>query len=226
LDGTGLVGTHQAQAMEYEPPWADRYGGNAVATRWPHRVIEVLDLRSADTPDVPWCTLAVSVASPIDDDILFLATTTAWRLDAEGARERQVVALSDLDARHRGTLPTIMAGDFNATPDAASIRYLTGRQSLAGRSVHYHDAWEVAGTGPGHTWTVDNPAGKAEIDQIIRQSEHRRRLDYAFVGSWHAHPDAHCRIEHASLAFDQPIDGTWVSDHYGVVVDLDIGANT
>jgi endonuclease/exonuclease/phosphatase family metal-dependent hydrolase len=44
LDGTGLVGTHQAQAMGYEPPWADRYGGNAVATRWPHRVLEVLDL--------------------------------------------------------------------------------------------------------------------------------------------------------------------------------------
>lgn len=142
------------------------------------------------------------------------------------ARERQVVALSDLDARHRGTLPTIMAGDFNATPDAASIRYLTGQQSLAGRSVHYHDAWEVAGTGPGHTWTLDNPAGKAEIDQIIRQPEHRRRLDYVFVGSWDAHPDAHCRIQQAALAFDAPIDGTWVSDHYGVSVNLDIGANT
>jgi len=32
-------------------------------------------------------------------------------------------------------LPTIIAGDFNATPDAASIRYLAGRQSLGGRSV-------------------------------------------------------------------------------------------
>jgi hypothetical protein len=84
LDGTGLVGTHQAQAMGYEPPWADRYGGNAVATRWPHRVLEVLDLRSVDAPDVPWCSLAVSVASPTDNDILFLATTTAWRVDAKG----------------------------------------------------------------------------------------------------------------------------------------------
>jgi endonuclease/exonuclease/phosphatase family metal-dependent hydrolase len=44
LDGTGLVGTHQADALAYAPPWMDRYGGGAVATRWPHRVVEVLDL--------------------------------------------------------------------------------------------------------------------------------------------------------------------------------------
>jgi endonuclease/exonuclease/phosphatase family metal-dependent hydrolase len=226
LDGTDLVGTHQAQVMAYEPPWTDRYGGSAVATRWPHRVVEVLDLRQTDAPDVPWCSLAASVASPLGDDLLFIATTTAWRLDAEAARERQVAALTDLDARHRGMLPTIIAGDFNATPDAASIRYLTGRQSLAGRSVHYHDAWEVAGDGPGFTWSIDNPAARAEIEHVVRQPEHRRRLDYVFVGSWHAHPNAHCRIEQARLAFDVPIDGTPLSDHYGVVVDLDIGLDS
>ena len=53
-------------------------------------------------------------------------------------------AITDLDARHRASLPTLIAGDFNAAPDAASIRYLTGRQSIAGRSVHCHDAWETA----------------------------------------------------------------------------------
>src|ERR671925_792379 len=121
----------------------------------------------------------------------------AWRLDAESARERQVVALTDLDARHRGALPTIIAGDFNAMPDAASIRYLTGLQSIGGRSVHYHDAWAVAGEGPGHTWTVDNPNARSVIDQIVRQPAHRRRVDYVFVGSWHAHPHAHCRIRAA-----------------------------
>jgi len=60
-------------------------------------------------------------------------------LEAESARERQAVALADLDARTE-PLPTIIAGDFNATPEAASIRYLTGLQSIGGRSVHYHDA--------------------------------------------------------------------------------------
>jgi endonuclease/exonuclease/phosphatase family metal-dependent hydrolase len=156
--------------------------------------------------------------------VLFIATSGFWRLDAESARERQAVALTDLDARHRTALPSIVAGDFNATPDATSIRYLTGRQSIGGRSVHYHDAWEVAGEGPGHTWTVDNPRARAEIEQIVRQPGHRRRIDYVFVGSWHAHPHAQCRIESATLAFDQPSDGLWPSDHFGVVADVEIGS--
>jgi endonuclease/exonuclease/phosphatase family metal-dependent hydrolase len=40
LEGTDLHGTHQADAMAYAPPFVDRCGGNAVATRWPHRVVE------------------------------------------------------------------------------------------------------------------------------------------------------------------------------------------
>jgi endonuclease/exonuclease/phosphatase family metal-dependent hydrolase len=225
LRGTGLHGTHQAQVMAYETPFMDRYGGCAVATRWPHRVVEVLDMRLADATDVPWCTLAVSVPLPGEDDLLFIATTGSWRLDAEAARERQVVALTDLDARHRGKLPTIIAGDFNAVPEAASVRYMTGLQSINGRSVHYHDAWAVAGDGPGFTWSAENASAASEIAQIVGQTGHRRRLDYVFAGSWHAHPEAHCRIQTAQLAFDRPTDGLWLSDHFGVVVDVGIGAN-
>jgi len=85
--------------------------------------------------------------------MVFIAATAAWRPSAEAARERQAVAIADLDARHRCDLPTIIAGDFNAGPDAASIRYLTGRQSLEGRGVLYRDAWAIAGQGPGYTWS-------------------------------------------------------------------------
>jgi endonuclease/exonuclease/phosphatase family metal-dependent hydrolase len=103
---------------------------------------------------------------------------------------------------------------------------LTGLQSIAGRSVHYHDAWAVAGKGPGYTWSIDNPNANSVIDKIIRQPEHRRRVDYVFVGSWHAHPNAYCRVEGAALTFDQPWEGIWASDHYGVIVDLEVGRNT
>lgn len=223
LSGTGLHGTHQAQVMPTAPPWVERYGGSAVATRWPHRVVEVLDPRLADAGDVPWCMVAVVVPLPGEGDLLFIGATTAWRLAAESVRERQVVALTDLDARHRTALPTVIAGDFNAAPEATSIRYLSGLHSLGGRGVHYHDAWAVAGDGPGHTWTVDNPNARSVVDQIVRQPHHRRRIDYVFVGSWDAHPNAHCHIRSARLAFDQPVDEVWASDHYGVVVDLDVG---
>jgi endonuclease/exonuclease/phosphatase family metal-dependent hydrolase len=223
LEGTNLLGTHQAQVMAYTPPWADRYGGSAIATRWPHHVVEVLDPRVSGAADVPWCALATVVTLPEEGNVLFIGATSSWRLGTEAVRERQAVALTDLDARHRQALPTIIAGDFNATPDAASIRFLTGLQSLDGRSVRYHDAWEVAGDGPGHTWTSDNDNARGEIDHIVRQPKHRRRLDYVFVGSWDVHPTAHAHILSASLAFNQSTDGVWPSDHFGVVVDLNVG---
>jgi endonuclease/exonuclease/phosphatase family metal-dependent hydrolase len=223
IDGTGLHGTHQARVARTTAPGEEGAGGNAVATRWPHRVVEVLDLRGAGAPDVPWRTLAVTVPLPDEGDVLFIVTTLSYRLAAEATRERQAIALSELDARHRTDLPTIMAGDFNATPDAASIRYLSGLQSLGGRSVYYHDAWAVAGSGLGHTWTVDNPNSIKDIEHLIRQPDHRRRIDYVFVGSGQVHPKAHGRIQAARLAFDKPVNGIWPSDHLGVAVDLDIG---
>jgi hypothetical protein len=57
---------------------------------------------------------------------------------------------------------------------------------------------------------------------VIGQPGHRRRIDYVFVGSAHAHPAARVRILHARLVGDRPVDGIWLSDHAGVLVDLDV----
>ena len=224
LAGTGLHATHQAAVLDRMPPGADRFGGTAVATRWPHQVRAVLENRMADARDIHWWTLAVSVAVPEMGEQLFIAPTTPWRLDAEAARECQAIDITDLDDRHRTALPTIIAGDLNASPEAASIRYLSGLQTLNGRSAHYHDAWMVAGDGPGHTWTVENPVAAAELERVIGQAGHRRRIDYVFVGSAHAHPRVRSRIAAARLVADRPVDGVWLSDHAGVLVDLDVEA--
>jgi endonuclease/exonuclease/phosphatase family metal-dependent hydrolase len=81
----------------------------------------------------------------------------------------------------------------------------------------------VVGEDPCHTWTVvDNPGARSEIDQLVGQLNHRRRLDYVFVGSRHTHPKAECRIHAASLVFDQPIEGIWTSDHLGVNVEIEV----
>jgi endonuclease/exonuclease/phosphatase family metal-dependent hydrolase len=219
--GTGLAyTTHQAAVLDRQPPRADRYGGAAVATRWPHRVVEVLD--HPGTPDASWWTLAIAVNLPSAGKQLMIVPTTEWELDAEEARERQALEVTDLDRRHRTALPTIIAGDLNAGPEASSIRYLSGLQSLNGHSVRYHDAWTVAGQGPGHTWTVDNPVAAVEIDALVGQPGHRRRIDYVFVGSAHAHPQAVTRVLAADLVGTQPVDGVWLSDHYGVVADLEV----
>lgn len=221
--GLDYQATHQADLQRFTPPFADRYGGSAIATRWPHRPVEALDLRVTGAPDVPWATLAAVVDIPDIGEMLFIAATAAWRLSAEAARERQALAIADLEARHRRDLPTVIAGDFNAGPDAASIRFLTGRQSLDGRSVLYHDAWTVAGAGPGLTWSDENPNQKAGAAQIVGQPGYRRRFDYVLIGSWDAHPKAHARVRSAALAFDHPVEGVWLSDHFGVMVDLEVG---
>lgn len=226
LEGLDLHATHQCDLQKVVPPFADRYGGSAIATRWEHRPLEALDLRIAGATDVPWATLAAVVKVPGAGEMLLIAATAAWRLASEATRERQAIAIADLDARHRRELPTIIAGDFNAGPDASSIRYLTGRQSLEGRSALYHDAWTLAGEGPGHTWSSDNPNARAVVDQIVRQPHYRNRFDYVFVGSWDAHPHAHACVQSATLAFDAPIEGVWASDHFGVLVELDVGTDT
>jgi endonuclease/exonuclease/phosphatase family metal-dependent hydrolase len=223
LAETSLTVTHQADVLNFAMPFEERYGGTAVATRWPHRFVELLDQRGEGALDVPWCTLAVVVDIPDLGELLFIATTMSWRLEAEATRERQALAVTDLDARHRRALPSIIAGDFNADPDAASIRYLRGLQSLQGRSVLYHDAWSIAHPGQaGFTWDARNPRAAEEMHAIVRQPGHRRRLDYVFTGSWHAHPKARAEVVEARLVLDQPVDGVWASDHFGLLVDLDI----
>ena len=222
LEGTGLAGKHQSEVQAAAPPFADRYGGTAVASRWPLRVVEVLDLRVAGARDVPWATLAASVEVPSLGPVLFITAATSWRLAAEAAREQQAVAIADLDARHRQELPSIIAGDFNAAPDSASIRFLTGRQSLNGRSVHYHDAWAIAGEGPGFTWSHRNPNAAGDLELLVRQPGHERRIDYVLVGGADAHPRGRARVKAASLCFDAPVDGEWASDHFGVMADLEV----
>ena len=76
----------------------------------------------------------------------------SWDFNSERERELQAVALTRVVARHAPPegFPPIVAGDFDATPDSASIRFLTGKQSLAGMSVYYADAWQdgfLAGRG-------------------------------------------------------------------------------
>jgi hypothetical protein len=69
---------------------------------------------------------------------LDLHNTPSWRLNAEANRERRAFYLGDLDSRHRFSFPTIIAGDFNASPETSCIRYISGLQSIDGRSVKYH----------------------------------------------------------------------------------------
>ncbi|MFI7060374.1 endonuclease/exonuclease/phosphatase family protein [Kribbella sp. NPDC050124] len=217
VEGTGLAHTtHQSEVLVSR--WSH---GSVLATRWPHRVVDVAEHRGSAGSDVHWWTLAAAVDLPELGELLFIHPSTPWRLDHAAAREQQLIAAVEVDELHRFQLPSIIAGDLNATPKSAGVRYLVGLQALGGRSTHYNDAWAVAGEGLGFTWTVANPLAAEEIEQLIGQPRHRRRIDYIFVGSAHSHPEARARVMHAELVGDAPIDDVWLSDHFGVLADLE-----
>ncbi len=110
--------------------------------------------------------LSVTVDAPFGP-VGFTCTHLNWKFNHGAIREKQVAAVCDLalQNRPREGFPPILVGDFNAEPESAEIRYVTGLQSLEGRSVCFLDAWRVAGDGgPGHTWAnaktlEDNPDG-------------------------------------------------------------------
>lgn len=130
-------------------------------------------------------------------------------------RENQCHAVADLVAAHAdpsSPLPPILAGDFNAEPDSAEIRYLCGLQSRGGHSVFFQDAWRVAGgRGPGFTWDNRNPFAAAE-------HEPDRRIDYVFVGE--RRPGGAGRVESCRVVCDRAVTGTFASDHFGVLAEI------
>jgi endonuclease/exonuclease/phosphatase family metal-dependent hydrolase len=185
--------------------------GNAVASRWP-----IVDREAVILPDAGDAerrvALSVTVAAPFGP-VSFTCTHLNWKLHQGWVRERLVVAACALSRRRRPRegFPPILAGDFNAEPDSAEIRYVKGLQSLAGGSVHFRDAWALAGTGKGATWSNRNAYARAAL-------EPDRRIDYIFVGPPAAYGLG--AIENSRVVCDDEVRGVWPSDHFGVYAEL------
>jgi endonuclease/exonuclease/phosphatase family metal-dependent hydrolase len=185
--------------------------GNAVLSRWP---IEASS--SAELPHVPdereVQRVAVHARTGAVD---VFSTHLAWQLHDAALRERQVRALVRFvteSADPEAPLGPVVAGDFNAEPDSSVIRYLSGLASLDGASTYLQDAWRLAGDGgPGLTWSNRNP--HAALDQ-----EPDRRIDYIFSG-FHG-PSGRGRPLECRVVADEPADGVWPSDHFGVLAVL------
>ena len=195
--------------------------GECLASRWPLGEISTLDVPVAGNTAEPIRATAVAVevhAPPPWGPLLAVHHRGTYHLQLEHIREQQALAttrfVEDLLAG-RDDLPVVLLGDFNAAHDAASIRFLTGKQSLEGKSVRYEDAWTaVHHEEPGHTFTPRNPLVRAGQMPL----ERGRRIDYVMVRSGPHGPlldVVDCR-----LIFTEPMDGIWASDHFGVLADL------
>jgi endonuclease/exonuclease/phosphatase family metal-dependent hydrolase len=190
------------------PGRSPTHTGECLASRWP--LGEVATLEGAVVAEV--------LAPPPFGPLLAVHHRGTFELPLEHVREQQALAVArfveDLVA-DRPEVPVVLFGDLNADPDAASIRFLTGRQSLDGTSVRYEDAWAATHPGEaGHTFSPRNALVRAGQMPL----ERGRRIDYVMTRSGAHGPlldVADCR-----LIFDQPVDGVWASDHFGVLADL------
>lgn len=195
--------------------------GECLASRWPFGAVRTLDvpLEGGAGEGMRASAVAAEVlAPPPFGPLLAVHHRAAYQLHREGAREQQALAtarfVEDI-VDGRDDVAVVLLGDLNAAPDAASIRFLTGKQSLAGASVRYEDAWAATHPAePGHTFTPCNPlvpAGEMPL-------ERGRRIDYVLIRCGAHGPPldvADCR-----LIFTEPVDGVWASDHFGVLADL------
>jgi len=194
--------------------------GLSIASRWKVRKVwqETLHV----TPRAGPSEIAVAEIRAqefLGGTLLFAHHNASWQLGFEHERELQAVAASGfvedlLDKREANHV--VLAGDFNATPDSASVRFWRGLQSLDATSVCYRDAWESVHPGdPGHTFTPHNPLVNGGDNWPL---ELGRRLDYVMVRCGDHGPTLDVRA--CERIFDEPVDGVWASDHFGVVADL------
>ena len=196
--------------------------GVTVASRWPLARSQELDLRltprtrESQAASFPCGALLAEVAVPAPiGRVVFVNHFPSYQVDYEQERSLQAVAVARAiegfaadSVRH-----VVVAGDLDADPSAASIRFWTGRQALEGMSVCYRDAWESArGSAAGDTFTTENPLVEASDWPF-------RRIDYILVRCG-AKGSPTLRIADCRLAFTEPVAGSMGSDHFGVVADL------
>jgi len=223
LDGLGYNVFHQFESL---PPRPSSHNGNAIASRWPIERLPVLSLQVTDrSQNDIYAAMPVKILAPDPvGPFLFVNCKPSWELRSELERELQLLAIADMVGKRAdpGGFPTILAGDFDATPDSAGIRFLSGKQSLHGKSVHYRDAWLHGGDGTeGFTWTYRNDMAKAVIGRVVHQQRHERRIDYIFLGSPHDYA-RFARVRACRVALNKPKNRVWPSDHYGLYAEIDV----
>jgi endonuclease/exonuclease/phosphatase family metal-dependent hydrolase len=217
-DGTSSAGLI-AEALGYHHVVGHRLEldgvgfGNAVLSRWPilesateplprgvvgHDEERLIQMAVVDAPTAP---------------VQVYSTHLNWRHDESAVRQHQVRALCAMVARNRPRdHPPVVCGDFNAEPDSDEIRMLTGLAAVPEPGLVFRDAWTAPGcSGQGATWSDANPFAKAEFEQD-------RRIDYVFTG-WRRNDGRGAPVS-CRVVGDEPVDGVWPSDHFGVLAEL------
>jgi endonuclease/exonuclease/phosphatase family metal-dependent hydrolase len=200
--------------------WQQRIGdptiqiGNAVLSRWPITDHASQHLPGDDTAPAEGRTVLFARVQTPTGPVPFFTTQLSSAIGQSVVRCRQVEALCRFVAGQVGQgFPPVVTGDLNAEPDADEIRLLGGHKTApVVPGLVLVDAWRYADpTMPGWTWDRRNPFMAVTLEPSAR-------IDYVLVGLPTAAGAGHIRS--VRLIGDRPFDGTWPSDHAGVLVEL------
>lgn len=127
---------HEAQLLSQLTGMAVRFGptqhyegglfGNAVLTRFPILDVVIQPLPYTEsTPELttyPRAAIAVTVKGPDDKPLRFISTHFQHNVPEDRVAEAH--RINELFASEDASIPTILAGDMNASPDAEPIQIL------------------------------------------------------------------------------------------------------
>jgi endonuclease/exonuclease/phosphatase family metal-dependent hydrolase len=216
-----IDGANQAELLAGELGYEHAYApgvddgtlafGLAVLSRWPIVGSEARALPSLPGIDEMRVALKAEIDGPRGSFEVYTSHLN-WRFDQSEVRQLQVRHLAEMVAESKDrTFPPVVCGDFNADPMADEIRMLTGRATVPVPKLVFLDAWDLAGEGPGHTWSNANPFAARDL-------EPNRRIDYVLVGWPKARGAGH--VVGACVEGIEPVDGVHPSDHYAVLAEL------
>jgi endonuclease/exonuclease/phosphatase family metal-dependent hydrolase len=204
-----------ADGLGYEVAFGRSQGegfsfGNAILSRWPILRTELTMLPGGEDSD-PRSLLFAEIDAPVGR-LAFFVTHFAWRYQEGSVRQAQAIAVAEKvqSLAPRGSLPAVLVGDFNAEPESDEVRYLKGLTAMGrDRCVYFADAFAMAGDGTqGATFSKRNP-----FAAMLREPD--RRIDYIFVQR--NNDDVRGEPIEARVCFDQPVDGVYPTDHFGVI---------
>lgn len=198
--------------------WGGGEEGLAILSRYP-----IVEHEAVELPYTSGRSRRICLGAAIEHERgRFWAFTThlAFRLADGALRERQVAAVDRFVGERPGSSNTaakLLAGDFNAPPDADEVRFLRGLTSLDGRRTYYQDAFAVCNPGiAGHTWSSANP-----YTQALGWLEPDRRLDYIYVTPMTRTGAG--RILNCRLVCTEPSPaGIYCSDHFGLLAEVEV----
>lgn len=160
----------------------------------------------------------MSVTLTVDD--------AKWRitnvhLDWEHAHNKEIGIVEAVEMSEKVNCPySVMLGDFNAHPISSIHIFLSGQQSLQGKSTRWIDLAESFARRSGTSCEItmdffNNPRWRDDFLMDIPE-----RYDWILLKDVYSATTPPLRLIDFSVFGQEEIDGITISDHYGILCEL------